>query len=95
MTNSKASLGGAIPNAAWVPTDGRRVIGKGKLVPRAGTLTHGGTDIKTVAFLVWYPVLVGADEPLDEFNDRVPIEALSETARLRDSDSGRACKTYR
>ena len=73
MTKSSASLGGAIPNAAWVPTMEESMI-RGSSTHISVVRTKRWTDVQAVAFLVRYPVLVNADELLHQFNDGISIE---------------------
>ena len=73
MTKSSASLGGAIPNAAWVPTMEESML-RGHSTHTGVIRTKRWADVQAVPFLVGYPVLVNADELLHQFNDGISIE---------------------
>ena len=75
MTKISASLGGAIPSAACVPTVVNEVVrNNSRKIDVART--EGGTNVQAVAFLVRYPVLVNADELLHQLNHSISIEFL-------------------
>lgn len=74
---SSASLGGAIPNAAWVPTEKYQVsVMSCMRCQRDAVFTHGRTNVQAVSLLVGYPLLVDADKLLHKLNDGISLEAL-------------------